>query len=67
MSDRVPIKQAPGFLRDKKTGAVINTDTAGYELILEKRKNQQENDQMKDEIRELRNLIEQLTRRSQDS
>ena len=54
------IKEAPGFYRDSKTGAIINTNTEGYQTILESRKQKRELDAMKEKIIQLENLIGKL-------
>ena len=52
------------LLRDEKTGAIINTDTAGYRNYMsDKRRNsdkQTEMDAMKEEIETLKSMLNDL-------
>lgn len=57
-----PIKNAPGLVRDDKSGAILNTSTADYNLILEKRKHQAELDGLKSELDELKALIKAIAK-----
>jgi hypothetical protein len=55
-----PIKNAPGFVRDERSGAVINTNTADYALIIEKRKHKREMDMMAGKVDSFQQQLKQL-------
>jgi len=58
------VKELPTFERDPITRAIINTDKAGYEAhMLRKRKNREKNleiAQLKSEVSDLKSLVIQL-------
>lgn len=57
---KYPVKNAPGLLKDSKTGVVINTNEAEYQLILEKRKakkREEEVDDLKARMAKLEELL----------
>jgi len=58
----IPIKKAPGFVKNTVSGVIINTNSADYELILEKRKNKKELESVKDEIAKLKEMIWKLSK-----
>ena len=60
----IPVEGHKHLFRDEKTGAIINTDTAGYSNYMsDKRRNldkKAEMDSMKKEIEELKSLLSEL-------
>ena len=60
MKNRVPIRKAPGYVKDTKSGVVINTNTADYELILEKRRHAREMADMRSEFEQLKEMVKKL-------
>ena len=60
----IPIKDYKHLYRDENSGAVINTDTAGYQQYKKTKKlkfNQKnEFEKMKDDIEEIKNLLKQI-------
>ena len=60
----IPVEGHKNLFRDEKTGAIINTDTAGYRNYMsDKRRNsdkQAEMDEMKKEIETLKSLLNEL-------
>mgnify|MGYP001360200749 FL=1 len=60
----IPVEGHKNLFRDEKTGAIINTDTAGYRNYMsDKRRNsdkQAEMDAMKEEIETLKSLLNDL-------
>ena len=58
--DLQPIKDAPGYLKDKDTGVVINTNTAEYERILERRRHQKEMHEVNNEVNSLKEELEEM-------
>ena len=59
----IPIKDHKHLYRDENSGAVINTDTVGYQQYKKtKIKNNQKNEieKMKDDIEEIKNLLKQI-------
>ena len=60
----IPVEGHKNLFRDEKTGAIINTDTSGYNSYMsEKRRNsdkQAEMDAMKDEIETLKSMLNEL-------
>ena len=60
----IPVEGHKNLFRDEKTGAIINTDTAGYRNYMsDKRRNsdkQAEMDAMKDEIETLKSMLNEL-------
>jgi len=60
----IPVEGHKHLFRDEKTGAIINTDTAGYSNYMsDKRRNldkKAEMDSMKKEIEELKSLLNEL-------
>ena len=60
----IPVEGHKHLFRDEKTGAIINTDTAGYSNYMsDKRRNldkKAEMDGMKKEIEELKSLLNEL-------
>ena len=61
----IPVEGHKNLFRDEKTGAIINTDTAGYRNYMsDKRRNsdkQAEMDAMKEEIETLKSMLKELT------
>ena len=60
----IPVEGHKNLFRDEKTGAIINTDTAGYRNYMsDKRRNsdkQAEMDAMKEEIETLKSMLNNL-------
>ena len=60
----IPVEGHKNLFRDEKTGAIINTDTAGYRHYMsDKRRNsdkQAEMDAMKEEIETLKSMLNDL-------
>jgi hypothetical protein len=60
----IPVEGHKNLFRDEKTGAIINTDTAGYRNYMsDKRRNsdkQAEMDAMKEEIETLKSMLSDL-------
>ena len=60
----IPVEGHKNLYRDEKTGAIINTDTAGYRNYMsDKRRNsdkQAEMDAMKEELETLKSMLNEL-------
>ena len=60
----IPVEGHKNLFRDEKTGAIINTDSAGYRNYMsDKRRNsdkQAEMDAMKEEIETLKSMLNDL-------
>jgi hypothetical protein len=60
----IPVEGHKNLFRDEKTGAIINTDTAGYRNYMsDKRRNSDkkaEMDAMKEEIETLKSMLNDL-------
>ena len=60
----IPVEGHKNLLRDEKTGAIINTDTAGYRNYMsDKRRNSDkkaELNEMKSEIETLKSMLKEL-------
>ena len=60
----IPVEGHKNLFRDEKTGAIINTDTAGYRNYMsDKRRNsdkQAELDAMKEELETLKSMLNDL-------
>ena len=60
----IPVEGHKNLFRDEKTGAIINTDTRGYNNYMsDKRRNsdkQAEINAMKDEIETLKSMLNEL-------
>ena len=60
----IPVEGHKNLFRDEKTGAIINTDTAGYKNYMsDKRRNsdkQAEMDAMKEELETLKLMLKEL-------
>ena len=60
----IPVEGHKNLFRDEKTGAIINTDTAGYSNYMsDKRRNcdkQAEIDTMKEELETLKLMLKEL-------
>ena len=63
----IPVEGHKNLFRDEKTGAIINTDTAGYRNYMsDKRRNsdkQAELDAMKEELETLKSMLMILRQR----
>lgn len=62
----IPIRNAPGYLKDTKTKVVINTNEADYQRILERRRHKKELETVNEEVnslkKELNSLKEMITK-----
>ena len=60
----IPIKDHKNLFRDEKTGAVINTDTNGYnqykKMKSAKKSQREELDRIKEDIEEIKLLLKQI-------
>ena len=60
----IPVEGHKNLFRDEKTGAIINTDTSGYNNYMsDKRRNsdkQSEIDAMKEELETLKSMLNEL-------
>ena len=60
----IPLEGHKNLFRDEKTGAIINTDTSGYNNYMsDKRRNsdkQAEMDAMKEELETLKSMLNEL-------
>ena len=60
----IPVEGHKNLFRDEKTGAIINTDTSGYNNYMsDKRRNsdkQAEMDAMKEELETLKSMLNDL-------
>jgi len=60
----IPVEGHKNLFRDEKTGAIINTDTSGYNNYMsDKRRNsdkQAELDAMKEELETLKSMLNEL-------
>ena len=60
----IPVEGHKNLFRDEKTGAIINTDTSGYNNYMsDKRRNsdkQAEIDAMKEELETLKSMLNEL-------
>jgi len=56
------LKNAPGFVRDEKSGAVINTNTDGYNIILEKRKHAEEMSSIMKKLQEQEEMLKKIVK-----
>ena len=60
----IPVEGHKNLFRDEKTGAIINTDTSGYNNYMsDKRRNsdkQAELDAMKEELEPLKSMLNEL-------
>lgn len=60
----IRIEGHQNLYRDEKTGAIVNTDTAGYSLYIkmknEKQRQREEIDQLKSDVSEIKDLLREL-------
>lgn len=65
--DLVPVENKPGFFRDTASGAIINTDVNGATRArnarLKAMQREEEIEQMKEEMHEIKSLLKQLLER----
>ena len=63
----IPIKDHKNFFRDEKSGAIINTDTGGfnrYKKMKRFKDNQKDEiDKIKEDISEIKELLKQFLRK----
>ena len=59
---RVSVQNAPGLVRNTDTGVILNTNEAGYNIILEKRRHDKEMRSIKDEMSELKEMVRKLAK-----
>ena len=64
----IPVQGHPNLYRDEKTGAIINQDDSSYQTYLQmkkkKKKDRAEIDEMKNDISEMKKMIELLVRKT---
>ncbi len=64
MSKMIPVEGHKNLFRDEKTNAIVSTDNIAYENYMSARKKnnnkQSEIDRMKNEIKELKSLLNDL-------
>jgi len=62
-SKKIPVENRPSLMRDAKTTAIVNTDSAAYERYMNDKKarlsQKNEIDRLKEEIELLKQLITQ--------
>jgi len=60
----IRIEGHQNLYRDEKTGAIVNTDTAGYSQYIkmknEKQRQREEIDQLKSDVSEIKDLLKEL-------
>ena len=60
----IPVEGHKNLFRDEKTGAIVNTDAAGYSTYMSNRRRnsdkQAELDEMKSEIETLKSMLKEL-------
>jgi len=60
----IKVEGHQNLYRDEKTGAIVNTDTAGYSQYIrmknEKQKQRDEIDQLKADVSEIKDLLKEL-------
>ena len=64
-SDLIPVEGERNLFRDRNTGAIINTDTSGYDQYMKMKQRRQtereELDTLKKDIEEIKNLLKEIT------
>ena len=64
----IPVEGHEHLYRDEKTGAIINQDDSSYQTYLQmkkkKKKDRAEIDEMKNDISEMKKMIEVLVRKT---
>lgn len=64
----IPVEGHDHLYRDEKTGAIINQDVSSYQTYLQmkkkKKKDRAEIDEMKNDISEMKKMIELLVRKT---
>ena len=64
----IPVEGHEHLYRDEKTGAIINQDDSSYQTYLQmkkkKKKDRTEIDEMKNDISEMKKMIELLVRKT---
>ena len=62
--DLIPVEGEPNLFRDRNTGAIINTDNAGYAQYMKMKQRRQtereELDTIKDDIEEIKSLLREI-------
>jgi len=63
--DLIPVEGEPNLFRDRNTGAIINTDSAGYAQYMKmKQRRQTEREELatlKKDIEEIKSLLKEIT------
>ena len=63
--DLIPVEGEPNLFRDRNTGAIINTDSAGYSQYMKmKQRRQTEREELatlKKDIEEIKSLLKEIT------
>lgn len=70
MSRFVQVEHHPDLVRDLETGAILNINTDNIrkqkEILQQKRRERQEIDQLKNDVGEIKSLLQQLLEKSKD-
>ena len=70
MNRYIQVENHPDLIRDRETGAVLNINIENIrkqkKLLDQRRKEQQEIDQLKNDVGEIKNLLRQLLEKSKD-
>ena len=63
--DLIPVEGNPHLFRDRNTGAIINTDSSGYDQYMKMKQRRQtereELDTLKKDIEEIKSLLKEFT------
>ena len=60
--DLIKVEGEQNLFRDRNTGAIINTDTAGYMKMKQRKQTEREElDTLKKDIEEIKTLLRELT------
>ena len=64
----IPVQGHDHLFRDEKTGAIVNEDQSSYQTYMQmkkkKKKDRAEIDEIKNDIREMKKMIELLVRKT---
>ncbi len=67
----IPVEGHPNLYRDEQSGAIINSDTIGYNqyknLVNSKMAQRQEIEKMKNDIEEIKSLLKELVNGSRQN
>ena len=63
--DLIPVEGNPHLFRDRNTGAIVNTDSSGYDQYMKMKQRRQtereELDTLKKDIEEIKSLLKEFT------